>query len=164
MKKATKIFIYLLLVILLTFFITKSFVSGTLTSEILYESFLAESNGILCKLKGGKVFVDSNTAKTKTCIIKYEDAGKNCDDNIDCEGFCFIENDKVLKEKLLEICEEKNIKCDGYIISADELAEKTRVKIQGYCSGMRCVAESEIIIRNGKARIGQIWKCPGYFE
>jgi len=164
MKKSIKLFIYLLLIILFFFFITKTFVSETFVSEILYESFSAESNGIICKLKGGKVFVDSNTAKTKTCIMKYKDSGKSCNDNIDCEGFCFIENSKVLKEKLLEICEEKNIKCNDYIISANELAEKAKVEIQGYCSSRRCVAESEIIIRNGKVEIGGMWGCPGSFE
>ena len=159
MKKATKIFICLLSVVLLIFFATKAF-----GSEILYESFLAESNSIFCKLKGGKVFVDSNTSKIRTCIMKYKDVGKSCNDNVDCEGFCFIEDDEILKKKLLELCEEKNLEYDSCTINADELAKKTGVEIKGYCSNMRCATESKIIVVNNKVRIGEMWGCPGHFE
>ena len=157
MKKTTKVFICLSLVVLLIFFATKFF------GEQLNDNELA-NNSIICKLIGGKVFVDSNTAKTRTCIMKYKDAGKSCNNNIDCEGFCSIENDGLLKEKLLELCEEKNLEYDNCIINVDELAEKAKVEIKGYCSNMRCATESKIIVINNKVRIGEMWGCPGHFE
>ena len=96
--------------------------------------------------------------------MEYKDAGKSCNDNVDCEGFCFIENDELLKKKLLELCEEKKLEYDNCIINADELVKKTGVKIEGYCSDVRCITESEIIIVNNKTRIGGAWECPGHFE
>ena len=47
---------------------------------------LSEAEKASCLARGG--YVDLVTFSTEGCVIRTKDAGKACDDSIDCEGAC----------------------------------------------------------------------------
>lgn len=164
MKKATKFFICLSLVILLIFFATKFF------GEQLNNYGLA-NNSIICKLIGGSTFVRSSMdGSTKTCKMEYKDVGKNCVDNADCEGYCLVENGKILKEKFSEFYKQEIHIWQGGKISINEFEKKTGIEVKkGYCAGIKNTIcnEPDVVVENNAIRIGaqgfDVF-CGGYFE
>ena len=104
MKKATKVFICLSLIVLSTFFIFWIFRDKL--AEPLYNYGLI-SDSAYCESRGGRIYVSSSYADaTRTCKLEHSDVGKKCSDNNDCKGYCLINNRIYLKEKILELRKE----------------------------------------------------------
>ena len=167
MKKATKIFICLLSVVLLIFF--TFWIFGDKLAEPLYNYGLI-SDSAYCKSRGGRIYISSiNADKERTCEIEYNDVGKECNDNNNCEGRCLIgdiDSRKYLQKKLLELYEDKKI--ESLEISVDEFKQKAKIEteLKGYCGSKFYYDcnEPEIVIKNNIIRPGNNWGCGGHYE
>ena len=157
MRKSTMIFIYLLLVVLLIFFIFRIF-----------------GDKFYCGLKGGKIYVSSSYVDAeRTCKLEHSDVGKKCSDNNDCKGYCLINNRVYLKEKFLELQEDKRsseyfgkVNIDEFNIDEFKREAKIETNIEGYCGSRFSYwsNEPEVVIKNGVISLGGRWGTTGYFE
>ncbi len=164
-KKKKMIFQILLFVLVVIFIISLCFLF------IFKEDFDYKYNyfkdEIDCKSKGGvigKVYLYS--PPERTCIIKANDYGKECNDDNDCEGECKIRDEDFLEDKW-ELLYGKTYEYDEIrgtsiigITEVDllEFENKAGVKVKGNCSEFKknlyCGGnDKKFNVKNGKINV-----------
>ena len=160
MKKATKVFIFLLSVVLLVSLIA-GFAAKIFPDKVarLLSKHTLVGEDVLCEIAGGRVF-GQYTGSNKICVLKNKDSGKKCKDSKDCEDYCILKNKDIVRNKLSEV------ERDTFYISVDEFEKKTGVKIEeGYCSsGIHeyWCNEPEVFVENGMVHAGTQYSCGDY--